>query len=547
MRYPLPNDELRGCKLRGLYTLEITEHSYLLKLRFKKATARDAMNAKVRIELDPLGIVLEAETGTTLESLLSEYGVEFPCGASGLCGGCRVQVLEGAAEPEEADLATFTEAELAAGYRLACRIRANSPLRLRVEQWSMPVLTDDTAGARSGKSGLAVAIDLGTTTIVTQLLDLKTGEVLGLRTALNPQSGYGADVMSRVRASLHGPELTTNIRRFLGETIADLAGVRAAEIVEVVVVGNTVMHHLFCGLDAAPLAHVPFHSPHLGEQRFEPRQLGWSLSPSAVIRFLPCLGGFVGSDILAGILATGLHVGPKLRALVDLGTNGEIALGNSERILCASTAAGTAFEAGSIRMGMRAAAGAISHVSWQVDGLTCGVIGDVAPRGICGSGLIDAVAAGLDMGAILPAGRMTGGAREIALQPPVKLFQADIRELQLAKGAIAAGLRILLDHWGAGLDDIECVYLAGAFGNYVRPESAYRIGLLEVPADRLVASGNTALRGAKLAIGVDQFPVMSIIEHVPLASDPQFEDKFVSCMAFPSGPDAGQANAGSTL
>lgn len=496
------------------------------------------MGAKVRIELDPLGVVLEAEAGATLESLLSEYGVEFPCGASGLCGGCKVQVLEGAAEPEEADLLALTEDEIAAGYRLACRLRANSPLKLRVEQWSMPVLSDDTEGTRLGRSGLAVAIDLGTTTIVAQLLDLKTGEVVGLRTALNPQSAFGADVMSRVRASIESPELTRVIREFLGQTIADMAGHRLPEVVEVVLVGNTVMHHLFCGLDVKPLAHVPFHSAHLGEQRLQPEALGWRLAPRARVRFLPCLGGFVGSDILAGILATGLHVGPKLRALVDLGTNGEIALGNSERILCASTAAGTAFEAGAIRMGMRAAAGAISHVFWDGSSLRCGVIGETAPRGICGSGLIDAVAAGLDMGSILPNGRMANGTRELLLHQPVKLFQADVRELQLAKGAIAAGLRILLDHWGARMDEIECVYLAGAFGNYVRPESACRIGLLEVPAERLAPSGNTALRGAKLAIGVEEFPVMNIIEHVPLASDPQFEDKFVSCMAFPADADA---------
>jgi uncharacterized 2Fe-2S/4Fe-4S cluster protein (DUF4445 family) len=505
------------------------------------------MSAKVRIELDPLGIVLEAEAGSTLESLLAEYGVEFPCGASGLCGGCRVQVLEGAAEPQESDLEILTPEELAAGYRLACRLRPQSPLKLRVEQWSMPVLGDDTAAVRSAQHGLAVAIDLGSTTIVAQLLDLASGEVLGIRTALNPQAAYGADVMSRVRVSLHGNELTTLIRSSLGETVASLAGARAAEIVEVVVVGNTVMHHLFCGIDVAPLASVPFHPVNIGEQRFSAQQLGWQLSPSAVVRFLPCLGGFVGSDILAGILATGLHTGPKLRALIDLGTNGEIALGNSERILCASTAAGTAFEAGAIRMGMRAAVGAISHVSWQDGHIHCGVIGDVEPRGICGSGLIDAVATGLEIGAILPTGRMSGPAREITLQDPVKLYQADIRELQLAKGAIAAGLRILLDHWGAQLKDIDCVYLAGAFGNYLRPESAYRIGLIEIPHHRLVPSGNTALRGAKLSFGVADFPVLGIVEHVPLASDPHFEDIFVTCMGFPGGLDTAGPEAESTL
>ena len=493
------------------------------------------MSAKVRIELDPLGIILEAEPGSTLESLLAAYGVEFPCGASGLCGGCRVQVLQGAAEPQESDLLMLTDEELAAGYRLACRLRADSPLKLRVEQWSMPVLTDDTAVERSSQRGLAVAIDLGSTTIVAQLLDLQSGEVLGIRTALNPQSAYGADVMSRVRFSLESAELTTLIRASLGEIVASLAAGRQAEIVEVAVVGNTVMHHIFCGIDAAPLAQVPFHPVEIGERRFGADDLGWDLSPTAVVRFLPCLGGFVGSDILAGILATGLHLGPRLRALVDLGTNGEIALGNSERILCASTAAGTAFEAGAIRMGMRAAVGAISHVSWREGRMHCGVIGDVEPRGICGSGLIDAVATGLDMGLIQPAGRMAGGAREMMLQDPVKLYLADIRELQLAKGAIAAGLRILLDHWGAQLEDIDCLYLAGAFGNYVRPESAHRVGLIEVAPDRLVPSGNTALRGAKLSFGVDVFDVTQIIEHIPLASDPEFEDKFVGCMGFPAG------------
>jgi uncharacterized 2Fe-2S/4Fe-4S cluster protein (DUF4445 family) len=500
------------------------------------------MGATVRIELDPLGIVLDAEQGSTLESILAMHGVEFPCGGAGTCGGCRVQVLAGAAEPQEADLLVLTDAELAAGYRLACRIRADSPLKLKVDQWSMPVLSDDAAGAASLRHGLAVAIDLGTTTLAAQLIDQKTGAVLGLRTALNPQSAHGADVMSRVRFSLSYGELTTLIRSCLAQMIADLADGRAAEIVEVVLVGNTVMHHLFCGLDAEPLAHVPFRSPNLGEQRFSPQQLGWNLPASAVIRFLPCLGGFVGSDILAGILATGLHAGHQLRALIDLGTNGEIALGNCDRILCASTAAGTAFEAGAIRMGMRAAVGAVSHVSWDGVRLHCGVIGDVEPRGICGSGLIDAVAAGLDMGAILPSGRMANGDKVMSLQHPVELYQADIRELQLAKGAIAAGLRILLEHWGAELDGIESVHLAGAFGNYVRPRSACRIGLLEVPAERLIAAGNSALRGAKLSIGVDHFPVLGIIEHVPLASDPEFEDKFVDCMSFPDGHETVAAN-----
>jgi len=488
---------------------------------------------KVRIELSPLGAILEVDRGTILDNVLMTRGMEFPCGGLGTCGGCRVQVIEGQIEASPEDLATLSKEELADGWRLACRARANSPLKLKVEQWTMPVLTDDTQLLHTRRTGLVVAIDLRTTTIVAQLLDLSTGKLLGLRTGLNPQTIQGADVMSRVRFSFDSNDLTSLIRDFLGTMIHDLASGREEEIVEVVLVGNTVMHHLFCGLDTEPLSHVPFASPNLGEQRFAASDLGWQLPASAIIRFLPCIGGFVGSDILAGILAVGLHTGNELRALIDLGTNGEISLGNRDRILCASTAAGSAFEAGSIKMGMRASTGAISRVFLGQDGMECVVIGDVEPRGICGSGLVDAVAAGLDASMIGMSGRFTTGSKEFTVGGTIKIWQADVRELQLAKGAIASGMRILLDRWGAAIDEVKQVYLSGAFGNYVRAESAVRIGLLETSVHHLVPSGNTALRGAKLLIGAEDFPVLNLIEHVGLASDPHFQDRFVECMAFP--------------
>jgi uncharacterized 2Fe-2S/4Fe-4S cluster protein (DUF4445 family) len=186
--------------------------------------------------------------------------------------------------------------------------------------------------------------------------------------------------------------------------VAELAGARAEKIKEIVLVGNTVMHHLFAGLDIEPLSHAPFVPEDPGEQCFRPEQLCWTLPSSCRIRFLPCLGGFAGSDILAGIVAVDLASSDRLSALIDLGTNGEIVLGNRNRILCASTAAGPAFEAASIRMGIRAAGGAISHVFLRDAALECHVIGNAPPRGICGSGLVDAVAAGLDLGAILLSG-----------------------------------------------------------------------------------------------------------------------------------------------
>jgi uncharacterized 2Fe-2S/4Fe-4S cluster protein (DUF4445 family) len=312
--------------------------------------------------------------------------------------------------------------------------------------------------------------------------------------------------------------------------IANLAKGREQEIVEVVMVGNTVMHHLFSGLDLEPLSHTPFHSACLAESRFSPHDLGWPLPSACLVRFERCLGGFVGSDILAGIHAVGMSRAEELLALVDLGTNGEIAIGNRHGIVCASTAAGPAFEAGSIRMGMRAATGAISRVSRSNGEMRATVIGDVEARGICGSGLVDAVAAGLEMEAILPSGRIANGTKRFPVQGPVVLFQADIRELQLAKGAIASGFRLLLKHLGATPADLQSIYLAGAFGNYVRIESAIDIGLIEAPMSLIHAAGNTALRGAKMLLLSGAEPALPRVEHVSLAADPGFQDEYANCM-----------------
>ena len=412
-------------------------------------------------------------------------------------------------------------------------MRAETDLLLEVGDKAAPILTDDSSTAGGERQGLGIAIDLGSTTIASQLIDRASGAVVGVRTGLNPQIAHGADVMSRVRFALGNLELTDVIRRFLGDMVGDLAAGR--EVAEVVLVGNTVMHHLFAGLDVEPLSHVPFASPALGEQRFHSADLGWPLPDATPIRFLPCLGGFVGSDILAGIVAVDLCRGDSLRALVDLGTNGEIALGNREGILVASTAAGTAFEAGCIHNGMRAANGAIAHVTAEEDGrLDCEVIGGGHPQGICGSGVVDAVASGLTLGRILPSGKIVDGSRRLPLAGDIALRQADVRELQLAKGAIAAGLRILLKHWGGSMADIQTLYLAGAFGNYLRVDSARRIGLLECPSQVITIAGYTALRGAKQILAGKALPGGTDIRHVMLAADADFEDLFVSCMRFPS-------------
>jgi uncharacterized 2Fe-2S/4Fe-4S cluster protein (DUF4445 family) len=338
--------------------------------------------------------------------------------------------------------------------------------------------------------------------------------------------------MSRIRAALTGADLTTAVRSRLRQIIVRLAAGRETEINEIVLVGNTVMHHLFSGLDIEPLSRAPFESPHLGEQRFRPEELDWPLPSTCRIRFLRCLGGFVGSDILAGIVAVGIPSAELLTALVDLGTNGEIAIGNRHGILCASAAAGPAFEAGAIRMGMRAVTGAISRVSLSGGCMHATILGDEEARGICGSGLVDAVAAGLERGAILSSGRIADGTKIFPVCAPVVLDQADIRELQLAKAAIASGFRLLLKRLGASAGDLQRIYLAGAFGNYVQIDSAIGIGLLEAPSSCIHAAGNTALRGAK-ALLLSEGSVLPQIEHMSLAEDAGFQDEFVNCMTFP--------------
>lgn len=476
------------------------------------------------IRLEPLGETIRTDAGTPLREVLFTYGVEFPCGGESRCKRCRVRIIEGSlADTQSAGI--LSPREFGEGWRLACRARVQGDVTLEVGQWESSVLSDESAFQFTPRPGLGIAIDLGTTTLVAQLVDLETASVLGVRTALNPQARHGADVMTRVQFALTEAgrdELRSLIRCELSRMVAELSAGRATPSV-ITVVGNTVMQHLFCGFDVSPLSHAPFDPVHMD---------GVELAIwGTTVRFLPDLGGFVGSDILAGIVATQMHQSVELVALVDLGTNGEIVLGNRDRLMCASTAVGPAFEGGRISCGMRAATGAISSVA-LVDGeLRCRVLGGGRARGICGSGLVDAVACGIDGEMIQPNGRI---AQPIELCDDLRLTQKDVRQVQLAKAAIAGGMRVLLRRFGAKAEDVSALYLAGAFGNYINVASAQRIGLLEFVDDIIRPAGNTALLGAKRALFEDDFDdVRRRMEHVPLGADRDFQEEYVEAMGFP--------------
>ena len=282
------------------------------------------------LELSPADLKLEVVSGTQLQDVLFTQRVEFPCGGRGRCKGCRVKVLKGILPVGDEEKNLLTGAELAGGWRLACRHSIAGDLKLELAQWEMPILGDQSTFKFAPREGLGVAIDLGTTTIAAQLLDLKTGGVLSVVTALNAQARHGGDIMSRVEFALCGgqPELQRQVREQLGGMASQLVSRRAKlcptwdkssdagnDLNKIIIVGNTVMHHLFCGVGVAPLAGHPFEPQQPGRFRFSARELGWNLPEKTVVEFLPCIGGFVGSDILAGIVATGLHESRELTAL----------------------------------------------------------------------------------------------------------------------------------------------------------------------------------------------------------------------------------------
>lgn len=487
------------------------------------------------VHLHPLGKTIRVRKDTPLMDILHEYGVEFPCGGKGSCGRCRVKVLEGEIECDPQHQLMLDTLGLDDSWRLACLSSCQSDLTLEIGQFENVIQSDESSFDFTPGEGLGVAFDLGTTTLVGQLIDLSTGRIIAVEKAMNPQKKYGSDLISRLESSIqNGPEeMTTMIREKIGEMVGLMLADRGEGIKRMVIVGNTVMQHFFCGYDITPLSFYPFNTPHLGMSQLNPEELGWSFKCNK-IEFYPSLGSFVGSDILAGILATGMHKKDSYSVLIDLGTNGEIVLGNRKALLCASTAAGPAFEGANISQGMQATTGAISSISIDEKGWKCNVIGNTESKGICGSGLIDAVHLFLVRGLIGAFGEIESGEAEISLDDRVSLTQKDIQEFQLAKAAISAGVLILMKKLGIDHSQVDDVYISGGFGNYINLENVIRTGMLSCPLEKIHQMGNSALMGAKMFLYNDMYDpgeILSIVEHVSLESVKDFQDVFIDQLA----------------
>jgi uncharacterized 2Fe-2S/4Fe-4S cluster protein (DUF4445 family) len=418
----------------------------------------------------------------------------------------------------------------------------------------------------------AIAFDLGTTTVVANLLDLATGQPLAVRSMLNRQQPYGADVISRVSATMMDPDALEALQARAAETLNQLAaevceeaGIARERVYEMVVCGNVTMTQIALGIDPEPLAMAPFI---IAARRLPPvtaADFGVHLHPRAPAFTFPALGAYVGGDIVAGMLATGLTRDRRVRLFIDVGTNSEIALGSQERVVSTAAPAGPAFEAAQIKCGMRAAEGAIEGVRIDGDELSLEVIGDTDPVGMCGSGLVDAVAQLVGAGLLDHSGRFVpdeaaaeahpvlakrlvkvGEERVFVLawrgdepENAVYLSQRDVRELQFAKASIATGWRILMSQLGIAPEDVAQVLLAGSFGSYLSPASAVRIGLVpRLPLPRIVSAGNVAGEGAKMAAlslrersAADA--ILDEVEYVELSGRADFNDMFIDQLAFP--------------
>lgn len=492
---------------------------------------------KHTIHLHPLGKEIQVNYQTPLIDVLHEFGIEFPCGGKGTCGKCKVRLLEGEIATSESHQLKLEKLGLPTDWRLACFSQCTSDLTLEIEQFNHLILADESEFDFTGREGFGIAIDLGTTTIVAQLVDLTTAKVLAVETMLNPQVKFGADLISRIQACLDGQssEMTRIIRSTIGTMIDLMLKKHEIELEKVVLVGNTAMQLIFSNCDVAPLSAYPFHTDNLGLKIFQPEELGWKFYVKEQVQFYPSIGSFVGSDILAGIAATGLHQKEKYTALIDLGTNGEIVVGNKTRIVCTSTAAGPAFEGANISMGMRAVTGAISSLNVVNKKIEASVIGNTTAKGICGSALIDAVAILRKLDLIGMFGEINSGETQVPVSGKVSLTQKDINEFQLAKAAIAAGLTILAKKLSIELNEICDIYIAGGFGNYINLENVVITGMIEHPEERIHKMGNTALIGAKMFLFSDLETINEILHktiHVNLESDPNFQDIYVDKMLF---------------
>ncbi|HNZ88126.1 MAG TPA: ASKHA domain-containing protein [Methanofastidiosum sp.] len=445
--------------------------------------------------------------------------------------------------------------------------RITDELNYETLEANLVVFNNEIIGFKKNEEKIyGIAVDIGTTTVVTYLIDIETGALVDIESILNPQIKYGEDVISRITYSLNkGVSIPHNsivdgINTMI-KKLCDRNRINSSSIYEMTAVGNTAMHHIFLNINPRSLSVSPFTPVVSKNLDIKARDIGIEINPSGNIHVLPVISGFVGADTVGVLLATGLYRNDEISLAIDIGTNGELVLGNKEKMVSCSCAAGPALEGGHLGFGMRASTGAIESVFIDKDSFDTfyKTINKSKPRGFCGSGIIDIVAEMLKVGIIDSSGKIiengndrirknkTNNHKEFVVEwkektdidTDIVITASDIREIQLAKGAIMTGINILLEKMKISADKIENLYLAGAFGNYIDIKNAIRIGLIpNIPLERIKPVGNAAGEGAKISLmsnekRIEENILIKKIDYIELASENNFNEEFVKSLRFP--------------
>lgn len=539
------------------------------------------------IQIDGSDKIIQGREGENLLDILRDEQVDVPaiCGGRGTCGKCKVQVLSGEVTPITLEeLKRLTPLEVEGGVRFACRLNLQSDMRIRLQiktedadrksklmklpEWCLETI--ETYVTKHTESGYGVAFDIGTTTMVGLLWNIRTSELIHVIAKANPQREVGADVISRIQYSMKSEDSKNHIYQLIVEGLNEILHEFDQIMKEhsllrrVCIVGNTAMSLIAQNKEVSQLVKPPFPEGIYQSRQYCGKETELSVSDETIVTYLPGIGGHVGSDITAMIIATGIKNYEGVTLAIDIGTNGEIVLAKDGQLISCSTAAGPAFEGASIGCGMRAAKGAIEGVTIHDFGIELQIIQETEAEGICGSGLIDAIAAMLDIGIIDETGRIldlteaisagvpkviatrlqkTPAGMQFVLQyryakEPIVITQRDIREVQLAKGAILAGMQILMREMGLTKDSLDRIFLAGAFGSYLKISSARRIGLLpNVPLEKIHSVGNAAGVGASMAVLAKPYEqeceeIAQTTRQVELSMHDSFQEEFVRCMNF---------------
>lgn len=491
--------------------------------------------------------------------LSNELLLAMPCGGGGKCGKCKIQAKGGLSQITAAEKRLLSDSELASGIRLACETRIVGECTLGIYQHSDADIVIDGIGdigfssPRYRECGLA--IDIGTTTIAMKLFDNK--QQLAAETSLNPQERFGADVISRISRSLGGgaeeiKSVTVSGINKMISSICSKANIVPCQIEHVVITGNTAMLYLITGECPDSLSHLPFAASRLFGEYVKAEDIGLILPGQVPVYLTRCLAAFIGGDISSAIIASGMLENSESSLLVDVGTNGEMALWHDGQLICCSTAAGPAFEGAEISCGINGERGAIDKIWTEKENVFAfSVIGGGIPRGICGSGIIDAVSVLLQEGFIDSSGAfdidllnhkdrllMVNEMPACLITEGIYVTQKDVRMVQLAKSAICSGIDTMLNKLNISPEVIKTLYLAGGFGNYLNISSAASIGLLPAGLEKKTkVIGNAALQGAAMTLTNSNITEGELLKDIPmtvldLGADPEFMDNYIENMSF---------------